>query len=461
MTISTDNLYKAYLAYFGRPPDPTGLAGFANATQEQVIAAFSGSQESQDLFRSVSLPDQVSSIYRNLFGRPAEALGQAYWVGEIQAGRVSLAGAAFAILGGALNNDAVVVETKLDVMRTFVQQVESDPTLRAGYTGNAAALAARNFLATVAGDNAAALQTSRASALAALPTAVQQVAAAGVASGATTPGATTPGTTTPGTTTPGTTTPGTTTPGTTTPGTTTPGTTASQTPPSEQPAPEDDEPSTGTDGPDNIVGTVLDDGTPIDDVLEGFAGADTMNGGDGDDWLLGGSGDDSLTGGSGNDTLDGQYGNDTLLGGDGNDLIESGAGADRLTGGAGADEFHYSADDFYAQTRSLTAADADTLTDFTPGVDKLVFVAFASNSFGFSGLAAARTASGGLDAGAFLAGAGAAAATSTSHRLIYDTTAGVLRYDADGSGAGAAVVVVTLTGAPALGAADINVINSA
>ena len=436
MIIATDNLYKAYLAYFGRPPDPTGLAGFAASTQEQVIAAFSGSQESQDLFRSVSLPDQVSSIYRNLFGRPAEALGQAYWVGEIEAGRVSLAGAAFAILGGALNNDAVVVDTKLDVMRAFAQQVESDPTLRAGYAGNAAALAARNFLTTVAGDSAAALQASRASALAALPTAVQQVAAAGVASGATTPGSTTPGTTTPGT-------------------------TASQTPPSEQPAPDDDEPSTGTDGPDNIVGTVLDDGTPIDDVLEGFAGADTMSGGAGDDWLLGGSGSDSLTGGTGNDTLDGQYGNDTLRGGDGNDLIESGAGADRLTGGAGADEFHFSADDFYAQTRSLTSADADTLTDFTPGTDKLVFVAFASNSFGFSGLAAARTTNGGLDAGAFLAGAGAAAATSASHRLIYDTTTGVLRYDADGSGAGAAVVVVTLTGAPALSAADINVINSA
>jgi Ca2+-binding RTX toxin-like protein len=186
-----------------------------------------------------------------------------------------------------------------------------------------------------------------------------------------------------------------------------------------------------------------------------------MDGGAGDDWLLAGSGNDSLTGGTGNDTLDGQYGNDTLLGGDGNDLLESGAGADRLTGGAGADEFHFSADDFYAVTRSLTAADADVITDFTSGTDRLVLVFFSSNSFGFSGLSAARTASGGLDASAFLSGAGAAAATSAGHRLIYDSTAGVLRYDADGSGSGAAFVVATLTGTLALTAADFSVISSA
>ncbi|NBU60112.1 MAG: hypothetical protein EBS23_10240, partial [Betaproteobacteria bacterium] len=66
MTITTDNLYKAYLAYFGRPPDPTGLAAFSRATQNDVISAFSASPESQDLYRSVSTAAQVDSIYRNL-----------------------------------------------------------------------------------------------------------------------------------------------------------------------------------------------------------------------------------------------------------------------------------------------------------------------------------------------------------------------------------------------------------
>jgi Ca2+-binding RTX toxin-like protein len=349
---------------------------------------------------------------------------------------------AFAVLNGAQNEDLLEVNAKMEVMQTFVSRLQADPALAAGYAGNQAALVARNFLATVTGETAAQLEATKASALVALPAAVQQVSAAGVASGAATPGTTTPGTAAPG-------------------ASTTPGASGTQTPLFEQAAPVDDEPSTGTDGADTLTGTVLDDGTAIDDVLEGFAGADTMDGGAGDDWLLAGSGNDSLTGGTGNDTLDGQYGNDTLLGGDGNDLLESGAGADRLTGGAGADEFHFSADDFYAVTRSLTAADADVITDFTSGTDRLVLVFFGSNSFGFSGLSAARTASGGLDASAFLSGAGAAAATSASHRLIYDSTAGVLRYDADGSGSGAAFVVATLTGTLALTAADFGVISSA
>jgi Ca2+-binding RTX toxin-like protein len=42
-----------------------------------------------------------------------------------------------------------------------------------------------------------------------------------------------------------------------------------------------------------------------------------------------------------------------------------------------------------------------------------------------------------------LVGAGVTAATDTTQRLIYDTTADNLYYDADGSGAGAAVQFAT------------------
>jgi len=187
-TISNDNLFKAYLAYFGRPPDPTGLAAFSRATQNDVIAAFSASPESQDLYRSVSTAAQVDSIYRNLFGRDAEPAGKAYWLNELQSGRFSLAGMAFAVLNGAQNEDLLEVNAKMEVMQTFVSRLQADPALAAGYAGNQAALVARNFLATVTGETAAQLEATKASALAALPAAVQQVSAAGVASGAATPG---------------------------------------------------------------------------------------------------------------------------------------------------------------------------------------------------------------------------------------------------------------------------------
>ena len=39
--ISTTDLYNAYLAYFGRPPDLAGLSFFSTKTEAEVMAAFS------------------------------------------------------------------------------------------------------------------------------------------------------------------------------------------------------------------------------------------------------------------------------------------------------------------------------------------------------------------------------------------------------------------------------------
>lgn len=59
--------------------------------------------------------------------------------------------------------------------------------------------------------------------------------------------------------------------------------------------------------------------------------------------------------------IDGTTGRDTLLGTAGDDIIVGGAGADTLTGGAGADLFAYTS----------MRDTGDTITDFTPGTDRL------------------------------------------------------------------------------------------
>ncbi|MBF7144789.1 MULTISPECIES: putative Ig domain-containing protein [Pseudomonas] len=67
--------------------------------------------------------------------------------------------------------------------------------------------------------------------------------------------------------------------------------------------------------------------------------------------------------------LTGTAGKDTLVGGAGNDVLIGGAGADQLTGGAGADTFRFtSVTDSY---RTASTSYADTITDFTVGVDKI------------------------------------------------------------------------------------------
>jgi len=76
-------LQQAYLAYFGRPADTSGLAAYASATEAQVKAAFSASAESQAFFGGLELTAKINAIYQNLFNRDAEPAGLLHWMGKI------------------------------------------------------------------------------------------------------------------------------------------------------------------------------------------------------------------------------------------------------------------------------------------------------------------------------------------------------------------------------------------
>ena len=196
----------------------------------------------------------------------------------------------------------------------------------------------------------------------------------------------------------------------------------------------------GTGGGDTVSGTSSADylyGYEGDDALSGLGGADELYGQGGDDILDGGPGSDIMYGGLGNDAyyvddvndevyetkgegtdtvyssisyklastasieafattnsagtgainlagngnsqtitgndganaLFGNGGNDTLQGGGGNDWLIGGAGSDTLTGGAGADSFVFDPAD---------GNDADTITDFAHGVDRIDIRTFTS-----------------------------------------------------------------------------------
>lgn len=145
----------------------------------------------------------------------------------------------------------------------------------------------------------------------------------------------------------------------------------------------------------------------------------------------------TLTGNSGANALFGLAGNDTLSGGTGNDLLVGGAGADTLTGGSGADHFRFDVLE--------TAANRDTLKDFTHGMDALELSRTAFSAF-------TADPSGTLDPSAFLAGT---VATSASHHLIYNIGTGALYYDADGAGGAAQVQIALLSTRPMLSASDL------
>ena len=129
----------------------------------------------------------------------------------------------------------------------------------------------------------------------------------------------------------------------------------------------------------NIDGTFGFDfllGTPGNDTIRGFAGNDTVQGLGGNDLIFGDRDNDLLAGNEGADTLSGGQGSDTIYGGQGDDGINGDRGHDLLSGGEGKDILTGGAgDDLFVMERTSaasTVAQADVITDFGNGNDKIV-----------------------------------------------------------------------------------------
>ena len=145
-------------------------------------------------------------------------------------------------------------------------------------------------------------------------------------------------------------------------------------------------------------------GGPGNDSILGGMGFDSIDGGDGDDVINGGFNGDTIFGGAGNDYIGGGNGLDSIDGGDGNDTLIGGLGTDTLTGGAGNDHFQF--------LRALSVINYDIVTDYTGRQDVIE-----------------------LSAAIFTVYAGQIGSFVTpSANLTYDSTSGVLAYDADGAG---------------------------
>ncbi|HEV2566786.1 MAG TPA: calcium-binding protein [Microvirga sp.] len=190
------------------------------------------------------------------------------------------------------------------------------------------------------------------------------------------------------------------------------------------------------------------------DQLYGQGGADLLKGEAGEDYLLGGLGNDTLSGGLGHDMLSGEAGNDTLVGEDGNDgvhgeggddAVYGGTGTDTLSGGTGRDVLTGGSEaDLFVFDVALSAANADTITDFVVGADRIQL----SGAI-FTGLTASSLAA------AFTLGP---VATAAQQRLVYNQATGELFWDADGSGGQAAVKFAAVTAGLSLSASDFLVV---
>ena len=227
-------------------------------------------------------------------------------------------------------------------------------------------------------------------------------------------------------------------------------------------------------GSDTIFGGAGNDTIDMSSGGTGLQGRDSIDGGDGIDTVdydgyatsgivavltdsfsgfvsgggTGGEGSTSISnverliGGAFNDSIQGNAAANHLDGRAGNDTIEGGRGNDTLIGGSGADTLIFDV--------APGASNADQVTGFVSGTDRLVLDAPA-----FSGIGEGTFVAG--DARFWASSAGTA--HDANDRVVYNTTNGQLWYDADGNGSGAAQLIATLQGASALAATDISITN--
>lgn len=154
-----DTVQKVYIAYYGRPADPAGLAFWTQKLDSvggnlgSIVDAFGNSQESQDLYAGSSNAQVINAIYQQLFNRDAEPAGLAFYTGLLDNGIKTAASIALDILNGAQNADLATINNKLAVAKEFTAQLDTTPEILA-YVGDDAAEAARDLISTVTNTNA-------------------------------------------------------------------------------------------------------------------------------------------------------------------------------------------------------------------------------------------------------------------------------------------------------------------
>lgn len=146
-----------YVALFGRPADPAGLAYFNGITNGGTnlagIASLAGTAEYQARFAGQSNTQVVTAIYQSLFNRAPEAAGLNFFVDALNKGTLNINNVAIAILDGAQGDDKTIITNKLTAADNFTKALDTAVEI-GSYQGNTAAQQGRNFLSTVTKDTA-------------------------------------------------------------------------------------------------------------------------------------------------------------------------------------------------------------------------------------------------------------------------------------------------------------------
>ncbi len=152
-----------YVALFGRPADPGGLAFFNEVTQNgadltPIIGTLANEPEYLRRFDGLSDEEIINAIYQSLFDRDAEPEGMAFFLSVLNPDGASPLSAsaltdprdkleliAVQILSGAQNEDLELVQCRIDAANEFTAALDTEEEI-AAYFGPSGEAAGRDFI---------------------------------------------------------------------------------------------------------------------------------------------------------------------------------------------------------------------------------------------------------------------------------------------------------------------------
>ena len=140
MALTTQQIQKAYVAFFNRPADVSGLNNWLayKGNDADLLNTFAQSTEYTDLFAGKTSKQIVETVYHNLFARTPDAGGLQNWVNNLDAGKITIGNIAYTMLNSAGSGDIDTIAAKLAAAESFTSYLSAHKSSSDGYENGGA-----------------------------------------------------------------------------------------------------------------------------------------------------------------------------------------------------------------------------------------------------------------------------------------------------------------------------------
>jgi hypothetical protein len=145
-----------YVAYYGRPGDPGGIAFWAEKLDDaggdldEIVDAFGTSREFTDNYGDLSPTQLVTTLFQQILGREPDPVGLSFYRNLLETGARSLASIALDIANGVINEDVDTLTNRIEAASFFSDTIE----VSGAPYGNDQLAFARSVISAVDGDAA-------------------------------------------------------------------------------------------------------------------------------------------------------------------------------------------------------------------------------------------------------------------------------------------------------------------